>query len=249
MNGLAQIEIRSTPHYRRDAFESGLVATGYKVVRQIKDPTPNDVLVTWNRYGRCEQEATRFERCGARVLVTENGYLGHDETGRQYYAIARSQHNGAGTWEVQGERWIHGVELQSWREGGTEVVVLAQRGIGSPSCAQPRRWLDKMSASFRVRPHPGRLRNSIPLEDDLERAAAVVTWGSAAGLEAICMGIPCFYGLPQWIGAPAAAKFPGRHIRVDDRVRAGRGEMLRRIAWAQWRVDEIKSGKPFEVLL
>ena len=97
----------------------------------------------------------------------------------------------------------------------------------------------------RIRKHPGP-QYAVPevsLEDDLANAWAAVTWGSSAGLKAICMGVPVFHGFPNWIGASAASRIGGQRFMGD------RSPMLHRLATAMWSVDEIKSGAAFECLL
>lgn len=243
--------IRPQPHYRRHAFEAGLQAAGF-TIHDAVHPEPGDVLVIWNRYGRYEAEAARFEQAGATVLVVENGYIGKDDDGRQYYAISRNYHNGAGTWNVfPAKREIKGIEVKPWRKRGEEIVILAQRGIGCKGVAQPHHWvkdtfnrlLRDTSRTVRIRTHPG-TRDCVPLEEDLDRAWCAVTWASGAAIKALCHGVPVFHGLKQWIGAPAARN----NLDIEDPKRWGRGEMLHRLAWAQWTVDEITSGWPFRVL-
>jgi hypothetical protein len=218
-------------------------------------PQPGDVLVIWNRYGHYEAVANAYERAGATVLVAENGYVGSDEEGRQLYAISRSQHNGAGTWEVEsGDRWSRlNIELKPWRSGGSFILVLPQRGIGSREIAMPAAWLagvvsrlgQQTKRAVRIRQHPGKLPHP-PLEPDLADCFAAVTWGSGAAIKAIIAGVPVFHEFSRWIGAPAA-KFGAANLEqpfVGDRL-----PMLRRLAYAQWSVAEIERGEPFALLL
>lgn len=239
--------IRPLPHYRRDAFEAGLRATGYKLVPALSDPKPDDLLVIWNRQGSNQTLAKQFTAAGAKVLVAENGYMGKRWIDREWFAISRDHHNGAGRWPAGGpERWDNwGVELKPWRESGTEVVLLPQRGIGEPGVAMPLNWtkdtLAVLATRFaRVRQHPGD-KEGVPLETDLRNASSVVTWASGAAIKAIAMGIPCFYSFPKWIGAPAArplADYRNGPLRDD----AARLAMFRRLAWAMWTLEEIQSG-------
>lgn len=244
--------IRAQPCYRREAFDAGLEAAGYAVHDHIKDPTPGDVLVIWNRYGRFDQAAHQFERVGAKVLVVENGYIGQDRLGRQYYAIALTHHNGPGGYRFNGKPrcTIGGISLEPWRDG-EEIVILAQRGIGERGIAQPHGWLVGTERRLRdcgypvrVRAHPG-TRDATPLLDDLRDAHCAITWASGAAIKALCFGVPVFYGLKGWIGRDAASKFAGQ---VSDPRREGREAMLARISWAQWTVDEIARGHPFSLL-
>lgn len=251
--------IRQDPGYRREAFIAGLQRAGYAVNMQSFQAAPGDVLMIWNRYGTFDSCALQFERARAQVLVAENGYLGRDWRGKNWYALSRNCHNGAGTWDVgAASRWDDwGYELAPWRAGGREVVILAARGIGPVGVAQPNTWpaevqarLRRIGIQARIRRHPGEEKPAIALEDDLANAACVVTWGSGAALKALTLGIPVVSAMPGWIGAGAALPLEQfrslADLRRDD---AARLAMFRRLAWAMWSVEEIASGEPFRRLL
>lgn len=245
--------LRSSPHYRAEAFEQGLKACGFT-------PAPHDqcdLLVIWNRYGGWDKDASRCEARGGTVLVVENGYLGNEFAGSHWYAISRSQHNGAGSWTEGGpERWDSlSVDLAPWREGG-EVILLPQRGIGPDGVAMPLGWLADIEAvlkarriRYRVRPHPGQ-GESVPLEQDLSGAGCVITWGSGAALKALRLGVPVVHAFPRWIGAGASVGLSewlaGAPLVRDD---ARRLAMFRRLAWAMWRLDEIRSGEAIKCIV
>jgi hypothetical protein len=243
--------LRDTLHYRPDAFRRGLRAHGFEVVDELPHPGPDDVLVAWNRSGWRNTQAKRFEAAGARVVVVENGYLGKGWRDGKWFALAIGHHCGAGTWPDGGpERWdALGVELEPWRTG-TQTLVLEQRGIGEPGIASPYGWADTVAPMVRgrIRRHPGAEPPPVTLRDDLADVAQVVTWSSGAALLALTMGVPVFYGFPKWIGAPACrplAQFAHGPLRDD----AARLAMFRRLAWAQWTVDEVATGYAFEHLL
>ena len=241
--------IRPEPHYRAEAFRRGLTRIGAQWVEVERA----ELLVIWNRSAPNQQAAAMVERRGGRVIVAENGYLGVEWRGGVWYALSLAQHNGAGTWPAGGpERWdAWGVELAPFRTGGEERVLLPQRGIGFPGVAMPQKWtmqaLQKAGRHARIRKHPGQ-RQAMPLEEDLARARCVITWGSGAALKALAMGIPCFHSFPRWIGAPASR--PLEQIGGGEfRDEAARLSMFQRLAWAQWRLDEIESGEAFARLL
>lgn len=220
-------------------FARGLRLNGYKVVMGVTyRPEPQDILVTWNRIGSGQTAALAFESAGRPVLVTENATWGNDFAGSRWYTLARSRHNTAGMFRVGGpERWDSlGVELAPWRATG-ETVVLEQRGIGSPPTKCPPGWAARAQARYggRIRKHPGR-HAAKPLEADLSRAGRVVTWGSGAAVQALLWGIPVVSEMPGWVGE-------------QDNTDAGRLEMFRSLAWAQWRHDEISSGEAFACML
>ena len=235
--------------YRRESFCTGLKAAGYKLVDALRDPGPDDVLVIWNRYFHFDEEAKRFEAAGATVVVVENGYL--RESGK-WFAMAKGHHSGAGKWNVGGpERWdALRIELRPWREAAGELLILGQRGIGEPGIAAPKGWAESARRIMggRVRPHPG-TGSAVPLEDDLRKAWAVATWHSAAAFQALIFGIPVYCAFPKWIGAQAATPIEFFGKRPPKRSDADRLEMFRRLAWAQWTLDEIRSGEAFAWLL
>lgn len=244
--------LRDALHYRRDAFCKGLAASGYRVVADLADPRPGDIVVIWNRYGRSDAEARRFEAAGARAVVTENGLLGKAWRGGDWYALAIGHHAGAGDWNVGGaERWdAMSVELAPWREGG-ETVILAQRGIGEPGVRSPDGWAENVQRRIggRVRAHPGKSADSgIPLVHDLRNAGQVVTWHSAGALQALLMGIPVWHDFDRWIGAQAARPL-ALYGTAPKRSDVHRLAMFRHLAWAMWDLKEIANGTAFGHLL
>ena len=248
----AQCLLPDGPNYRRELFLAGMQVAGLEVARRIEKPEQGDVLVIWNRAAARESEAKRFEAAGARVLVVENGYLGKNWNGQKWFAMAWGHHAGAGTWPHHGAaRWDSWkVEMAPWRVGGNETVILAQRGIGEPGVASPRGWAESVQRQIggRIRHHPGPNAHAVPLAQDLANASSVVTWHSAAALHALLLGVPVWHAFDRWIGAGAArplADFGGDPKRDD----AARSAALRRLAWAMWNAEEVRSGAAFRSLM
>lgn len=243
--------LRDGPAYRRERFAEGLQAAGYKLCQTLSDPRPEDVLVSWNRYGANHDLACAFERAKAQVLIVENSYLA-DYIPAKWHAMSRNHHGGAGVWNTgNSERWDKlGVKLLPWRSGGNETVIFAQRSIGAPMLASPPMWAEETRNKIggRIRRHPHRNADAIPLDDDLRNARQVITWSSAAGLRALMLGIPCWAAAPWWIGAEACRPLGewGAEPKRDD---AARLAMFRRLIWAQATVDEIETGAAFRRLL
>lgn len=240
--------LHDDPASRRRCFIAGLRAAGYRMVDGLPDPQPEDAVLIWNRKDRTEPIVARVEAAGGRVFVAENGYLGKGWIGGRWYALAVGHHSGAGRWpDLGAQRWDgFGVAPDAWREGGTETVILGQRGIGETGIKSPKYWAEVIRRRIggRIRPHPGRDRPGVPLREDLQHAACAVTWASSAGLLALLHGVPVFYDMPKWIGAGAARPVAQFHLGPlrDDTARLA---MFRRLAWAMWRIEEIQSGQAF----
>jgi hypothetical protein len=249
--------LRPDPPYRRDAFARGLRAAGFDITA---DAMPNlradDLLVIWNRYGGGHEEAQRFERAGARVIVAENGYLGREWNGGIWYSLALNWHNGHGSWNVGSvdrARDMFAGQIDDWRpDPDGPLLVLAQRGIGTAPVASPPTWAANamhqcadMKLRVKVREHPGNVTRD-DLLDELRGVRAVVTWASGAGIKSLCAGIPAYHGLADWIGAPAARRFK---TPLPEPFLGDRWPFLQRLAWAMWRLGEIESGDAFRHLL
>jgi hypothetical protein len=168
------------------------------------------------------------------VIVTENATWGNDFAGKSWYTLARNYHNVSGMYPVGGpERWDElGVQLDPFRTSG-ETIILASRGIGPAAYRMPRDWPQRQQG--RIRAHPGRGEGR-PLHEDLANCGRVITWGSGAAVKALMWGIPVESRQPDWIAA-------------QNNSVAGRLQMFRTLAWAQWTHEEIASGEPFARLL
>lgn len=246
--GTACVTLRESAAYCPDVFREGFRRLGYSVTNHASPSSPNDVLLVWNRRPCDEQMIRAYEARGARVLVTENGYIGADSDGHKLFALARGHHSGAGQWTVGDfNRWDQlGVEVKPWRQGGDHILVLGQRSIGEKGVAMPEGWAEKTverirkatRREVRLRPHPGVARTDPG--DALRGAWAAVTWTSGAGIKALVAGYPVFCEFPGWIGASASSP----HLdQLEEPWTGDRFPMLHRLAWAQWTRSEIASGE------
>lgn len=239
--------LRQQPHYRRDIFSAGLAACGFSVVNEIARPQPGDLLLIWNRYAGYGEMADHFERHGARVLVAENCPFGNGWREGVWYSIA-GRHVAMTGGEIRDggpRRWdAWGVDLKPFRTGGSETVILGQRGIGHRDTQSPPKWAEMVARRYggRIRKHPGTAADVVPLDMDLIHAREVITWSSAAAVQALAMGVPVWHAHPRCVVAGAGRlldEYPGEPKRDE----AARLEVFRRLAWAIWSTDEIQSGE------
>lgn len=249
---LASVMIPDGPAYHAEAFAAGLRKHGYQIQKKPRGE-PGDVLVIWNRTAVSEPHIRHYKANSCPVIVVENGWIAKGGERGRVYAICLDHHNGAGDWYVgDNDRWKQfGITLKPWRETGDFLLLLPQRGYGEPGVAMPRGWVDTVTKRLKsrtklpvhLRAHPGMNRDG--LEAALEGAYAVVTWASGAGIKAIALGVPVFYGLSTWIGGPAG-KFG---LEIEKPFLGDRMPMFHRLSWAQWTLSEVESGEPFACLL
>jgi hypothetical protein len=214
----AAMLLRSGDSYRADVFSDGLRRHGFVVeAKWQRYPDPTDILVLWNRARSYEPVAEMYQRAGARILIVENGYTPPREGGK-HYALAWTQHNGAGEWFV-GDEPRHEIPERPWRSRGDHVLILPQRGIGALGVAMPSAWpkgaLDRVRAitdrPVVFRRHPGHRKNGEPdtLPDDLANAHCAVTWGSGAAIKALQAGCRCSTSSRSGSAPRGAARLDG----------------------------------------
>jgi hypothetical protein len=182
------------------------------------------------------------------VLVSENCPFGNDFQGGAFSLARRHVALTGGHIEEGGpERWdAWGVDLRPWRDTGGEIVVLEQRGIGHPAVRSPSGWAEhaRRITGGRIRRHPGNGTAVVPLREDLRRASGVITWSSAAAVQALVLGVPVWFEHAEFVGAVASkplGEWPAEPRRDDD----ARLRVMRRLAWAIWTLPEIERGEPF----
>ncbi len=250
------------PDDRHGAIEAGLRRCGYRVVRGPGPPkSDRDVLLTWTVHkGHKENTARAFEAAGGRVVVCEEAHLKGLVRGEKLFTVVLHDHNGAGPWTVGGpERWASfGIELRPWRDAGQHIVVREQRGIGSRKMASPPNWHEAMAERLRrttgrpvvIRRHPKIVAREglgrIPLEKALQDCHALVTWASSDGTRALIQGVPVFAMAPHFFVQSACNR---DLANIETPAMPDRLPAFERLAWAQWSLREIRSGKTFEVLL
>lgn len=255
----ALVLVKANPHYRRDAFEAGLKANGFKLVNRLDDPGPGDALLTWNLTG-LDRLASLFKQRGGKVIVAENAYLSPAGV-PQMYALSEGGHNGAGRipFVAEESRWrALGVELKPWRRDGKHILVAAQRGIGAKDMASPHGWHQRFAEKLqratkrhvRIRAHPGHAGKGRSLAEDLRDAWAVVIWNSSVGVHALAAGIPVFYAAPHWICSRAAVPLTaGADIERPNLSYLDREEAMKRMAHGQFHYQEIATGEPIRRVL
>lgn len=256
---------------RHAAILAGFGRHGFHVEHHAAGNVPaprdeRDVLVSWTRHrGHKARACDAFEAGGGRVLICEEGYIQRARGDQKHFALSWRDHNGAGDTPnppAGATRFeSFGIEVQPWRAPGELVIVREQRGIGSEHMASPPGWHQRVATDLRARgysvlerQHPKRRAGGETLEQLARNALAVVTWASSIAGKALILGVPvvrcaphsiveaaCGYGLEALDDLAAA---PG--LYRDDPARA---HALERLAWGQWSMAEIVTGRALEALL
>lgn len=216
--------------------------------------------------------------------------------GEQHFCLSLHDHNGAGINHPNaGDRRLQ-EWLRRDPEGPlnwkplwhlytsykfNRVLVREQRGIGSPKVRVPNpQWhlqmvkaLQNLLAGFKVEPltHPKNLKRAgvrVPPPEEIFRdVAALVTWNSHTGAEALAQGVPVVNCCPYYFFGGAcryagdaksvAAAIDNDFVRFqhaddtdvfrdwEDR----RQQTFARYAWCQWSISEIRSGEAMQWLL
>lgn len=123
-------------------------------------------------------------------IMMDNGYLG-----KYKRVLANST---APTTYRQGRRFEHGMQLLPWRGGtGDKILVLPPsppymdtfglRDFLNYIAHNVNKYTDK---DIIVRGKPAKGRKARPLQEQIKEAYCVISWGSAAALDAIKLGVP-----------------------------------------------------------
>lgn len=219
---------------------------------------PTDLAVVWGH--RQHQIMAGQREVGARYLVMERGYFGDRF---KFYSLGYDGLNGRADFcnaSMPGDRWHkHGADLPVWKTGGQFVLVMGQvLGDAALAHVNYRAWQEKavvdaakygLPVYFRRHPHPRaradgtHLRVPISkatLEEDLARAAVVITLNSNSGVDAALAGVPVVTG-----DIGAMARDVSAH-KVGDLARPCRRQWTHNLAYAQWLLDEIRSGEAWD---
>lgn len=256
MNRFIQIAANERAQHQASVAKllgAGLRKHGWKV-EVVPDPQSidADVGVAWGWRGA---QLARAER----VLVAERAYLGDRF---HWFSLGWDGLNGRATFPESGgperlARHFPGV-LKPWVEREGPVLVLGQVPTDAAVPPDYEQRLHRVTRSLKhhrevwFRPHPQypQLRVACdralsvdePLEDQLGRVSACLTFSSNAGVLAVCEGIPTITldkGSMAW---DVTSHEPKTIIRPD------RQDWAERLAWCQWLPEELEDGSAWERL-
>lgn len=253
------------------AFSAGLRAHDVEIeTSSILDFVPADVHVIYG-FGKAEHEHIEWaaKHHGGRLLVLSPGYIRSsarlDEV-TMWAALWDNQHGRGDPCieQAPADRWdALSIELKPWRSG--EYVLLAGQVPTDGQvchmdiidwCARKAReikaWTDKPIV---FRPHPladdvtpnipGTRRSNRPFKEDLEGAAAVVTYNSQSSSMAVIEGVPVFAfdrGSMAWNVSHHDLGY------LDEPLEFDRIPWAHKLAYCQWSFEEFREGAAWDHL-
>lgn len=251
------------------AFRTGAARLGHTVVSHDMDA---DVAVIWSLVWSGRMRNNReiwqhFRKLGRPVIILEVGTLRRDLTWKMGI-------NGLGNHAQWGQgidprrpQQI-GLELESWRSPGRDVVIVLQRSDSEQWAGMPpmQDWLsqtvntlrDHTDRNIRVRRHP-RQATTIPYgcvvdtlhqlpntKDDFDLTAgiasawAVINVNSGAGVRVAIAGVPVFV-------ADSSLAAPVGNLdwnQIENPQRPDREQWFINLCHTEWTREEIASGNP-----
>jgi len=187
-------------------------------------------------------------REGRTVYYADHGYFGR----HRYFRITRNGYQHDGTGDAEPSRFAKfNRPIQKWRTDGRHVLICPNsetyfRLFGLDVHAWVRQ-ATQLIAGHSDRPVKVRWKGQAqPIQADLEHCWAVVTYSSAAALDALIAGVPVFV-----LASFAAAFRMGTPdlTRIESPVYPdGREPFLWNLAQNQWTLDEIRAGDAWRAL-
>ena len=245
------------------ALAEGFVRHGVAV--SYFNVTPDftaDFAVVWGWRKGAHIRAQGFTKP---ILVAERAYL---PDRFEWTSLGWDGLNGRARWpeaQDRGERfWRYwGDKTYEWeRFDGYWLIIGQVLGDAALTMVNFPKWVDETIEALErkgvdviFRPHPEAVRRGQtfnvpeymiqqgPLSDALAEAACVVTWNSNTGVDAVLAGVPTITH-----DEGAMAWDVSSHSVFESLTTPNREGWFRDMAWKQWTMDEMRSGRAWEVV-
>jgi hypothetical protein len=191
------------------------------------------------------EEAMRLNRT---LYYGDHGYLRR----RQFYRITKDgfQHDGTGNATADRFRAI-GRPVQPWQSGGRHILLCPNSptyfGLFKMDVYQ---WVNDVTAQLALHSdRPVRVRwkgHATPIEEDLVGCHAVVVFSSAAAIDGLIAGVPCFT-LANFAGTKRMGHTDLSLIE-SPMFPADREPFLWNLSDNQWSLEEIRDGVAWKAL-
>lgn len=218
-----------------------------------------------SRYVACWgwRQGALLRQRGHEVLVMERAYLGDRF---KWTSLAWNGLNGHGRFpDIDApSRFKENFQMQPWKKGGDYALILGQVvGDASLKGQDMKPWYERKAAEvkavhgipvhFRIHPEmtkrgktqfiEGTVKSSGSLDEALSGAAFTIAYNSNSGVDSVLAGIPS-----QSFDTGSMA-WPVTGHEVSEVLRPDREEWAEKLAWKQWKPEEIASGEAVKYLL
>lgn len=179
---------------------------------------------------------------GGTYYALDHAYIGRE----RYFRVTRNGFQQTQVFERPSERWTQlsrkcGIVMREWRRAGEYVLVAVSSPhtyeyfdiFGWPGIVQRqlREYTDR-PVVLRTKAEKETLANQ------LRRAWAVVTWTSMVAVDAVLAGVPVFCLGPSVARPMGLAELS----RIEEPIFPEREKWCHSLAYAQFKVDEMKAG-------
>lgn len=205
---------------------------GIQSLRERCDPHPN-IVVTGLLSGM-----SKHYHSGADYIYVDHSYFNKGWDNGMFRAIRKNIHMAAAVKRPFDRVKKFGLTLQPWRKTGRRIVVIPPSG-SQIDVLGVYDWVPKTVAELRKhteRPIFVKWDKSPMLYKILYDVWAVVSWGSAASIEAAINGVPVF-STPH---DPAWQINAGMLRHIDTPVYHERKEWLAALTYCCWNKDEVR---------
>lgn len=242
------------PHHKEwiGAIAEGFAAHGIAVrTRYDFEPTDCDLAIFWSHNARVDKIKEKQLASSKDYLALERGY-----SGNRYQYSSVGFNGPARLGEYCNKNSKHDrikklkLDIKPWKTGGDYILLLGQvpndaalRGLNLAQwTAEVKEKISKITnKEVRFRPHPIVFPNNPKtLAEDLDGAAVVITYNSTSGVDAVMHGVPAI----TLDRASMAWDVSGHSLDdILDPPTPDRSQWLADLAYTQWTLAEISSGK------
>lgn len=139
----------------------------------------------------------------------------------------------------------HGMDAAHLARWAAQTARLAREQYGLPVVFRPHPKAEPVENAI---PGVDRISTDTTLREDFAGAAAVITYNSTAGVDAIDAGVPVLYTAPRALVCYADYAQP-LGARIAPLTEGERRTFLMRCGSTQWTLEQLRQGTPWPCLL
>lgn len=185
----------------------------------------------------------KARREGRPYLFIDHAYWQRGHDARNYRIVAGEVYNNHMVKRDHSRLFKWGARVSEARRGGGKyiLVIMPSRNVAAMYGAEAvKEWLKETALSVKAArglPIKLKYKNEGSFSEALEDAACVVSYASAADVEAVCAGVDGHFSSHS-PAAPVSLHAESRPQRID---------WAASLAWQQWNISEMEAGAHWPV--